>query len=117
METQNLPFHQKTKGLRKGTHSCLECRKRKIRCVWHEGSDICETCTVRKWPCTQQTYDTVPRAATPKTKRMRHRIADLEGALRQIVQRLEESDVDSEKILKGVDLDNALTTTRPTSPS
>ncbi|RAH78034.1 hypothetical protein BO86DRAFT_412644 [Aspergillus japonicus CBS 114.51] len=44
--------------VRKGTHSCWECRRRKIRCQFATPSDsVCVTCSARGTPCVSQ--DTV----------------------------------------------------------
>ena len=42
------------KGLRKGTHSCLECRQRKVRCVIEPNNPRCRECHAREAQCTRQ---------------------------------------------------------------
>ena len=44
------------KKMRKGTKSCSECRRRKIRCIFKEGSPLCEGCTTRGSQCVGQAY-------------------------------------------------------------
>ena len=42
------------KRLRKGTHSCLECRRRKVRCIFEPNSQRCDNCMLRETACTKQ---------------------------------------------------------------
>ncbi|KAH6898176.1 hypothetical protein B0T10DRAFT_101098 [Thelonectria olida] len=42
------------KKVRKGTRSCTECRRRKIRCVFSHGSPVCSPCAVRGNRCVDQ---------------------------------------------------------------
>lgn len=97
---------QSSKQLRKGTRSCLECRKRKVRCIWPTTAPNCHACTARNVSCTQQTYDTVPRNATRrKTTTMRQRIAELETTITLIANRLKDRDLYVDEILEDIDLD------------
>ena len=105
METSILRESQPAKKLRKGTHSCLECRRRKIRCIWPPESEECYACIARKLTCVEQTYGAIPRAPFPKTKRMRQRIGELEGTVNQIVERLDNLGLDTTEILKDLDLE------------
>ncbi|KAI9728850.1 MAG: hypothetical protein M1834_007237 [Cirrosporium novae-zelandiae] len=43
------------KSVRKGTKSCIECRHRKVRCVWlSEGAETCQSCLTRGRKCEMQ---------------------------------------------------------------
>ncbi|RMJ09790.1 hypothetical protein CDV36_010572 [Fusarium kuroshium] len=42
------------KRMRLGTKSCTECRRRKVRCVFPEGSDRCRQCKAHKVACRPQ---------------------------------------------------------------
>ncbi|KFX92085.1 hypothetical protein V490_05575 [Pseudogymnoascus sp. VKM F-3557] len=42
------------KRMRKGTQSCTECRRRKIRCSFRPGDDICSPCSSRGSHCIDQ---------------------------------------------------------------
>ncbi|KFZ16878.1 hypothetical protein V502_04850 [Pseudogymnoascus sp. VKM F-4520 (FW-2644)] len=42
------------KRMRKGTQSCTECRRRKIRCSFRPGDDICSPCSNRGSHCIDQ---------------------------------------------------------------
>ncbi|KAK3291684.1 uncharacterized protein B0H64DRAFT_407741 [Chaetomium fimeti] len=45
------------KTMRKGTHSCTECRRRKIRCDSIPGALVCFNCKSRRTPCVSQSGD------------------------------------------------------------
>ncbi|KAF2768662.1 hypothetical protein EJ03DRAFT_116331 [Teratosphaeria nubilosa] len=46
--------------VRKGTHSCIECRQRKIKCIWPDGEGAkCQHCS-------QRARDCVPQIAVPR---------------------------------------------------
>jgi hypothetical protein len=96
--------------MRKGTHSCLECRIRKIRCVWPIDSEQCNGCTVRKTRCLEQSFGDVPRPP-PRTKRMRQRIVELEGAICHMIQHMENLGLDTASLLKEVDVELPLAST------
>ena len=61
-----MPFHThlhndeptaKRRKIRKGTQSCWECKKRKVRCIWAvPSSNICDNCMRRKTPCISQEF-------------------------------------------------------------
>lgn len=58
MEAQNATTKQSK--VRKGTHSCRECRRRKVKCIFLSPSDIqCAMCRRRGSKCTSQldTFD------------------------------------------------------------
>lgn len=45
----------KRRKLRKGTHSCSECRRRKVKCIFSSSNDtICVTCRRRGTKCISQ---------------------------------------------------------------
>src|SRR5258707_1170309 len=103
-ETLSVSARQPSKKMRLGTHSCLECRKRKIRCIWLVDSENCNGCATRKLRCVEQKYGDVPRDSIPRTKRMRQRIDEMECTIRQIVQRLDDLGLDRAEILRDIDL-------------
>lgn len=46
----------KRRKVRKGTHSCRECRRRKVRCIFATPQDVvCITCNRRGAKCISQT--------------------------------------------------------------
>jgi hypothetical protein len=103
--------------MRLGTHSCLECRKRKIRCIWPVESENCNGCAARKLKCVEQKYGDVPRDYIPRTKRMRQQIDEQECTIRQIVQRLDDLGLDRAEILRDIDLQLPPLSTSATSTS
>ncbi|KAK4503428.1 hypothetical protein PRZ48_004343 [Zasmidium cellare] len=47
------------KKLRKGTKTCLECRRRKVKCTYenHEGRPPCDACAARETTCESQEHE------------------------------------------------------------
>jgi len=75
-------------AMRLGTRSCAECRRRKARCTYPEGSQSCEGCTLRQRPCLAQK----PRQQRTRSElvldagngELQQRIEALENAVRQM---------------------------------
>lgn len=76
-----------------------------MRCVWPAGSSQCRGCAARKVRCVEQMYGDIPRDTLPKTKTMRERIAELEWALNQLIQRIAALGLDTAGILQDLDFD------------
>ncbi|KAH8655796.1 hypothetical protein BX600DRAFT_552972 [Xylariales sp. PMI_506] len=53
MAPPQYPWPQK--AIRKGTHSCVECRRRKRRCYFEPGATTCSACGSRGRQCIEQT--------------------------------------------------------------
>lgn len=47
-------MQSQTKRMRLGTKSCTECRRRKVRCIFPDGSDRCRQCKAHKAACRPQ---------------------------------------------------------------
>ena len=75
--------------MRKGTHSCLECRRRKIRCKYEPGAENCARCTTKGLECTEQEYGDAKALGADKRKTMRQRTTELEGMISQILVKLD----------------------------
>ncbi|PYH87010.1 hypothetical protein BO82DRAFT_575 [Aspergillus uvarum CBS 121591] len=77
--------------VRKGTHSCWECRRRKIRCQFATPSDsVCVTCSARGTPCVSQDiveFDT-DRLRTEELPQQDGDVLDRLRKLEDIVQSL-----------------------------
>ncbi|PKY04122.1 hypothetical protein P168DRAFT_252931 [Aspergillus campestris IBT 28561] len=72
-------------ALRKGTNSCTECRRRKVRCVrLFEGSASCRQCEERGSACMAQTSAHRP-SRTPRLP-SRYRISQLESQVSQLTR-------------------------------
>lgn len=69
------------KGMRKGTHSCYECRKRKVRCIFDKDSAICESCAAKRKRCTEQRRELLRDAALDTKESLRERVARLEAII------------------------------------
>ena len=76
------------KRLRKGTHSCEQCRRRKVRCIFEPNSQRCDNCIAREAPCTQQGIGRQRQRSSENQKSTRRRLEEVEGVLGQILERL-----------------------------
>lgn len=77
------------KRMRKGTHSCLECRRRKIRCIYEQDATACTRCTTKRLQCADQEYGDAKALGADKRKSMRERTNELEGMITQILTKLD----------------------------
>lgn len=75
--------------VRKGTKSCIDCRQRKVRCIY-SGSSTCDNCVARHRVCVAQ-GPTSPAPEPPPSSRDRIRHLESEVAsLWGVVRRLEQ---------------------------
>ncbi|KAF7157293.1 hypothetical protein CNMCM5623_001416 [Aspergillus felis] len=78
----------KRRRVRKGTRSCWECKRRKIRCIFSSPDDVaCIGCQHRRAPCVSQD---MPEDLSPARKGNRHlseRIAKVEDFIKDFVAR------------------------------
>lgn len=76
----------KRRKVRKGTRSCWECKRRKIRCILTSPDDaVCLGCQQRRVTCVSQE---VPETFSPAVKGNRHlsdRISRVEEALQDLL--------------------------------
>ncbi|ENI05879.1 hypothetical protein COCC4DRAFT_22906 [Bipolaris maydis ATCC 48331] len=87
---ETLPTRKK---MRKGTHSCFECRRRKIRCIFQpENPDVCSECFARGSRCIDQEHAN-PDVIVDHRKNLRERVSRLEALVDSL---LEEKTVKSE---------------------
>ncbi|QIW99895.1 hypothetical protein AMS68_005413 [Peltaster fructicola] len=91
-----MPKDTALRKVRKGTKSCVECRQRKIKCIWSETApgqppaEVCNNCEARGRPCVSQVYSSATTDAIRLTSR--ERIGKLEGMIQNLqasIQRLE----------------------------
>lgn len=75
--------------MRKGTHSCLECRRRKIRCNYEPNATTCTRCISKRLNCVEQEYGDAKALGADKRKSMRERTSELEGMITQILTKLD----------------------------
>ncbi|KAH7321992.1 hypothetical protein BKA65DRAFT_91840 [Rhexocercosporidium sp. MPI-PUGE-AT-0058] len=75
------------KGMRKGTKSCVECRKRKVKCIVGADNDECLTCKARGTKCMVQTKimrsnpGQMAAATGSKDTALEERVSQLEALL------------------------------------
>ncbi|KAF2630847.1 hypothetical protein BU25DRAFT_408120 [Macroventuria anomochaeta] len=87
---ESLPTRKK---MRKGTHSCFECRRRKIRCIYQsDNPDVCSECFARGSRCIDQ-ENANPDVIVDHRKNLRERVSRLEALVDSL---LEEKTVKSE---------------------
>ena len=66
----------KRRKVRKGTHSCWECRRRKVRCTFALPEDaICTNCHVRGTKCARQETFDGPDTTESNTRHMEQEVA------------------------------------------
>lgn len=71
--------------MRKGTHSCVECRQRKVRCVSQPHARKCDGCSTRDLRCTDQELRRSRSPDSGERKSTRDRVRELEGMLNQVL--------------------------------
>ncbi|TGO46707.1 hypothetical protein BCON_0311g00130 [Botryotinia convoluta] len=79
MPLQSHPTLQK--GMRKGTHSCYECRKRKVRCIFTKESTICGNCELKGRTCTEQRRELIQAENVDTRESLREKIKRLEAVI------------------------------------
>ncbi|KAF2842910.1 hypothetical protein M501DRAFT_911060, partial [Patellaria atrata CBS 101060] len=85
------------KKMRKGTHSCFECTRRKIRCTFSpENPSVCTECFARGSKCIDQEH-AVSEIVVDQRKNLRERVARLEALVDGL---LEGSDDPAEALKK-----------------
>ncbi|TGJ88736.1 hypothetical protein E0Z10_g42 [Xylaria hypoxylon] len=97
MEKQRLPIRSpdgaqappdpKRRRVRKGTRSCWECRRRKIRCLYHsEDATICTNCESRGTNCVSQEF--TDEQSPPSDRRVTQRLGRVEEMLEKLVEKI-----------------------------
>ncbi|KAI0474515.1 hypothetical protein F4859DRAFT_96887 [Xylaria cf. heliscus] len=77
----------KRRKVRKGTRSCWECRRRKIRCLYpSEDASICVNCESRGSSCVSQEFAD-EQASTPD-RRVTQRLGRVEEMLERLVEKI-----------------------------
>lgn len=78
--------HGIRKKMRKGTHSCFECRRRKIRCIFSpDNPSICTECFARGSRCIDQEHADSD-VIVDHRKNLRERVARLEALVNSLVE-------------------------------
>ncbi|KAK5654930.1 hypothetical protein OQA88_6686 [Cercophora sp. LCS_1] len=77
----------KRRKVRKGTRSCWECKRRKIRCTFASESDaICVGCTRRNTKCVSQEFPEEASTPADRSRQMGDRIVRVEALVEQLVK-------------------------------
>ncbi|KAJ5291375.1 hypothetical protein N7478_000626 [Penicillium angulare] len=85
------------KKMRKGTKSCLECRRRKIRCTYdNDRHDVCHECHLRGSKCVDQENgleesNTLQGPPSGERYSLRERVAYLETIVGSLAQKLDQT--------------------------
>ncbi|KAL3461718.1 hypothetical protein BJX64DRAFT_300084 [Aspergillus heterothallicus] len=80
------------KVVRKGTRSCWECRRRKVKCLPSPGASICAGCRERGTECLSQEYAEDPSPdPTVDGPALAQRVARVESLLETLVERISQS--------------------------
>jgi hypothetical protein len=72
------------RGMRKGTRSCYECRRRKVRCIFAKDCTSCESCAAKGRVCTEQKRELVQAAGLDTREGLRARVARLEATIQTL---------------------------------
>jgi hypothetical protein len=80
--------HSTQRRMRKGTHSCVECRQRKVRCIMAANARACEGCVMRDLRCTDQEHGISKAEVVRKNSKLRKRRIELQSLISQILQKL-----------------------------
>ncbi|KAI0193462.1 hypothetical protein F4808DRAFT_464811 [Astrocystis sublimbata] len=68
----------KRRKVRKGTRSCWECKRRKVKCVFEGDCDVCLGCQRRRTPCVAQELPEDLAPASIGSRHLSHRISRVE---------------------------------------
>ncbi|KAL8822622.1 MAG: hypothetical protein Q9191_006645 [Dirinaria sp. TL-2023a] len=80
-----LPRALKRRKVRKGTQSCWECKRRKIRCTFAAPTgSSCDGCRSRGLSCVSQAFDNEPE---PANRSVVNRLCRVEELVEQLAQR------------------------------
>ncbi|CAH0047172.1 unnamed protein product [Clonostachys solani] len=83
--------------MRLGTKSCSECRRRKVRCKFNDGSDNCQQCVLHDTRCVSQDDSPAPTVASASASAppsasastsvdLQARMGSLEASVRELCQ-------------------------------
>ncbi|OAA56296.1 Zn(2)-C6 fungal-type DNA-binding domain protein [Niveomyces insectorum RCEF 264] len=77
----------KRRKVRKGTRTCWECKRRKVRCIFEPPNNaVCVGCTRRCLRCVGQEFPEEPTTSAVKSRLVGDRIVRVEAMIQQLVQ-------------------------------
>lgn len=99
-----MPVRSPAKRMRLGTKSCSECRRRKVRCQFDDGSDSCQQCVLHDTRCISQDNCAVsavasasasvpPSASASTSDDLQARMASLEASVRSLCQAISQTGI------------------------
>ncbi|KAB5571769.1 hypothetical protein GE09DRAFT_1096793 [Coniochaeta sp. 2T2.1] len=89
MQTLRMEAEARRRKVRKGTHSCWECRRRKIKCQYDSTSDtICLPCQARGSQCQSQEYVDESKTIPPPDRRLAQRLGRLEEMMEKLMDHI-----------------------------
>lgn len=77
--------------MRLGTKSCAECRRRKVRCIFANGSSVCQACTLHGVPCQAQRPKARGASQESSSESLQRRVQELESLVRRIHDSIDSS--------------------------
>lgn len=81
----------RVKRMRKGTKSCAECRRRKIKCIYEPTRpDICRDCFERGSTCIDQEHADHQSGKGASDQSLKGRVSQLEDLVKSLVGKLDE---------------------------
>ncbi|KAK1760425.1 hypothetical protein QBC47DRAFT_4963 [Echria macrotheca] len=78
---------ERRRKIRKGTRSCWECKRRKVRCTFASDADqVCDGCRRRGTKCVGQEFPEEASGPAERSRQMGDRIVRVEGLVEQLVK-------------------------------
>ncbi|KAJ5763786.1 hypothetical protein N7533_002467 [Penicillium manginii] len=87
---EDNPPVSKRRKVRKGTQSCWECKRRKVRCITSQGSFTCDNCRRRRTSCIAQDLPDRPTAPACNTQ-VEDRLRRVENLIEQLIDNPDKS--------------------------
>lgn len=85
----NAESEAKRKKIRRGTRSCWECKRRKMKCIFHSATDdICAGCQRRAIKCVSQDSPEEAPAPLNRFRQMSDRVMKVEGLIEQLIKQV-----------------------------
>ncbi|KAK5988343.1 Transcription factor sdnS-like protein [Cladobotryum mycophilum] len=89
-DTNEAPPQRQLRKVRKGTRSCWECKRRKIRCIFSsENVEICNWCLGRGSKCISQQYSEAVKEDNVDNWTLPERMGRLESLMERLIEKTE----------------------------
>ncbi|MCJ1451367.1 hypothetical protein MMC28_001703 [Mycoblastus sanguinarius] len=75
--------------MRKGTRSCIECRERKVRCIFSSGASKCDDCIRRDRQCIEQAHGRPPSSENDSAQNIRQWMGEIDGKVGEILKKVD----------------------------